>query len=396
MRVIVDLAGGKRRSPASNQKLLLTMALFSELGPATRLPTTAAAAGLRGGVVHGDLWLLGGGDPAVAGRRGLGRALPFRPTRLSGLARRLVAAGIERITGRIMGSTGYFRRDWWAPGWEPFFPAEVVALPSALTYGGNIRAGRMTTNPERLAARSLSRELERRGVQVAGRPGAGPAPGGLTPVARIRSQPLARLAVHMNRESDNFFAEVLGKRLGVARRGPPGTIARGAAALEAWARGRGVTIEAADSSGLSRLDRLSTNGVVRLLDREMSDSSWPLLRRSLAAGGQGTLEGRLQDVRVRAKTGSLFDVSALSGWVWSRRARGWIPFSIISSGVGQPAATQLEDRVVRLLAEHAPGPSPLDALVAKRLQLTVAAAPFDVRTWLALARAASAGPAPRG
>ncbi|CAN5704714.1 hypothetical protein BH18ACT15_BH18ACT15_10480 [soil metagenome] len=386
LRVVLDQAGKKRRSPASNQKLLLTMALFAELGPAARLPTTAGAVHFRDGVVHGDLWLVGGGDPALAGRGGLERELPFPPTRLGRLAARVAEAGVERVTGRIMGSTGYFRHDWWAPGWESFFPAEVVALPSALTYEGNVRAGRMTTRPELLAARYLRRELERRGVWVSGRPGTGAAPGGLKPVARVRSQPLARLAVHMNRESDNFFAEVLGKRLGVAHRGAPGTIAKGAAALEAWARERGVTIEAHDSSGLSRLDHVSTNGLVRLLSREMRDSSWRPLRRSLAAGDQGTLEDRLQDVRVRAKTGSLFDVSALSGWVWSERGRGWIPFSIISRGVGQPAAIQLEDRVVRLLARRSPGPSPLIPLVARRLQLAVAAAPFDARTWLALAR----------
>ena len=387
-RVVFEHAGTQRRAPASNEKLLLTMALFSKLGPRTRLPTTAAAEGApHHGSLRGDLWLLGEGDPAVAGPRGLRRDLPFEPTRLSRLAQRLKNAGIERVTGRVMGSTGYFRHDWWAPGWEPFFPTEVVALPSALTFEGNIRAGEMTTRPELLAAAALTRELERHDISVDGRPGAGPPPEGLSPVARVRSQPLARIVLHMNRESDNFFAEVLGKRLGVARSGPPGTIAKGAAALVAWARKRGVTIEAADSSGLSRLDQVATNGVVRLLNQEMSEPSWPLLRKSLAAGGQGTLEDRLQDVRVRAKTGTLFDVSALSGWVWARRGGGWVPFSIISSGVGEPGAVQLEDRVVRILAAHAPGPSPLPALVAEKLALTVGAAPWDLRAWLAIGSA---------
>jgi D-alanyl-D-alanine carboxypeptidase len=58
-------------------------------------------------------------------------------------------------------------------------------------------------------------------------------------------------------------------------------------------------------------------------------------------------------VQVRAKTGTLTDVSALSGWVFSERRDAWIEFSILSAGMSKPLASQIEDRIVRILANEA-------------------------------------------
>jgi D-alanyl-D-alanine carboxypeptidase len=73
----------------------------------------------------------------------------------------------------------------------------------------------------------------------------------------------------------------------------------------------------------------------------------------MPAGGQGTLEGRLRDVRVRAKTGTLDGVSALSGWVWLERADTWGQFSILSQGMSKSEASAIEDRIVRIVANRA-------------------------------------------
>src|SRR5581483_5152112 len=79
------------RAPASNEKLLLSMALLDELGPGYRIRTVAAAARVQGHVIPGDLWILGRGDPTVG------------PARLTQLAGEIAAAGIARIRGRVMG-----------------------------------------------------------------------------------------------------------------------------------------------------------------------------------------------------------------------------------------------------------------------------------------------------
>jgi D-alanyl-D-alanine carboxypeptidase len=78
-----------------------------------------------------------------------------------------------------------------------------------------------------------------------------------------------------------------------------------------------------------------------------------VLRKTLPFGGAGTLAGRLRDVRVRAKTGTLEEVSTLSGWVWLERAGTWAEFSILSRGLSKGAAVAIEDRVVRTVARRA-------------------------------------------
>ena len=56
---------------------------------------------------------------------------------------------------------------------------------------------------------------------------------------------------------------------------------------------------------------------------------------ALPAAGEGTLRHRLGGVRLRAKTGTLDNVSALSGWVWNDATDGWIEFSIADERDGR-------------------------------------------------------------
>jgi D-alanyl-D-alanine carboxypeptidase len=225
----------QRRVPASNQKLLASMALLDSLGPRRRLLTIAAARGLRGGIVRGNLWILGRGDPTVARGGRVARRLSLAATLLPRLARRIVAAGVRSVRGRVLGNTGYFRRDWDAPGWRPYYRSRYVALPTALTFEGNTHRGRHIIDPERRLATRLTARLESLGVSVRGKPGAGRAPAGVAPLARVWSPPLSVLLGYMNRQSSNFFAEVLGKRLATESETRPGSIAGAARAL---ARGR--------------------------------------------------------------------------------------------------------------------------------------------------------------
>jgi D-alanyl-D-alanine carboxypeptidase/D-alanyl-D-alanine-endopeptidase (penicillin-binding protein 4) len=146
---------------------------------------------------------------------------------------------------------------------------------------------------------------------------------------------------------------MLGKRLAVERYGPPGTIANGARAIEAWARAQGVILTAKDSSGLSYDNRVSPAGIARLLGSAEAFEWGPGLRDLLPGPGEGTLEDRLNGVRVHAKTGTLDGVSALSGWVWLRRPQSWAEFSILSRGMAKTTAVDIENEVVRILTREA-------------------------------------------
>jgi D-alanyl-D-alanine carboxypeptidase/D-alanyl-D-alanine-endopeptidase (penicillin-binding protein 4) len=321
------------RIPASNEKLLLAMALLDAFGADHTIETVAAARSFDGAVVDGDLWILGRGDPLLG------------PAALADLADRLVEAGLTRIRGRVMGSTGYFRRDWDAPGWNDV-ARDYVNRPTALTFRGN--GGR---DPEREAARTLTAQLRGRGVRVPGTPGAGTPPKGLDEVAGVDSRPLSVLLAKTLRPSWNFAAEVLGKGLGAATKGAPGTIAKAAASIEAWTQARGAEFDLFDASGLSYANRVTAAGIVDLLDQAEDEDWGDDLRAALPTGGQGTLEHRLLGVRVRAKTGSLEGVSALSGWVYADRRSEWIEFSILCAGMAKSTASAIEDRIVRVL-EH--------------------------------------------
>jgi D-alanyl-D-alanine carboxypeptidase len=345
----------QKRIPASNQKLLMSMALFDQMPPSSRIPTFASApkSSIEDGVIDGNLWLQGRGDPSVTDGGSYARSLYFKPTRLGDLARSIKEAGIRRITGRVFGATGYFAHDWYADGWKPDFATEEVPLPTALTFDGNRAGDTHIADPERRAADGLMKRLRKIGVRVGGPAAQGDAPPDMKVVARIASKPLKVLLTHTNRRSSNFFAEVLGKRLGVERYGKPGTIKKGAQAIRGFALRHGIKIQSHDSSGLSYSNRVSPRGITALLT-EIETEPWVgALRKSLAKGNQGTLEDRLGNVRLRAKTGSLENISTLSGWVWLKRVRTWSTFSIMSRGMDKTVASRIEDRIVRIVTAAA-------------------------------------------
>ncbi len=135
-RISFEHAGGELRIPASNQKLLTSMAALAILGPDHRFPTVAAARRPVGaGVIRGDLWLVGSGDPEV------------NAASLARLADAVASAGVLRITGGVIGDTAAFSRSWWAPGWVPGLSRSYVTRTTALAFDGN--AGRGNPRPRR-------------------------------------------------------------------------------------------------------------------------------------------------------------------------------------------------------------------------------------------------------
>jgi D-alanyl-D-alanine carboxypeptidase/D-alanyl-D-alanine-endopeptidase (penicillin-binding protein 4) len=333
------------RIPASNEKLLLSMALFDRLGPSLRVSTLVSAetAPDSEGVIDGNLWILGRGDPEVD-----------RAT-IEALARGVRAAGVTEIDGRVKGSTGYFARDWSAVGWKAHFRRDEVPFPTSLTFLGNVGpAGGHISDPEHRAAAALTTRLRRQGIRVTGTPGAAHAPNGLVPITSEDSDVLKAIVRRMDVDSLNFDAEVLGKLLARLTTGVPATIAHGAAAIAAFEHDQGVdNFVHHDSSGLSYANRVRTNGIVRLLWASDKATWGQELRMALPRGGQGTLEDRLRDVKVRAKTGTLDAISALSGWVWLDDRGAWGQFSIVSRGLTKDAAVRIEDGIVHTVSKNA-------------------------------------------
>jgi D-alanyl-D-alanine carboxypeptidase len=341
-RILYEHRGDRLRTLASNEKLLTSMAVLAGFGPDHRLRTAAmAAAAPSKGVVHGNLWLVGGGDPGVDAAR------------LDALARRLRQAGVSRITGSIVGDTSAFDRGWWAPGWLRGVSRGYVNRATALAFDGN--AG--SAVPEAAAAAALRGALVAAGVDVRGSTRSGPAPDGLKTIATIASAPLGTLVAEQNHDSVNFIAEMLTKALGAASLGT-GSTAAGARAIRSWVARQGVSATVRDGSGLSDEDRTSAIGMVALLLEAEREPWFPTLWASLPAPGQGTLDGRLTGVPVRAKTGTLFvrPASCLSGYVRARDGT-LLAFAILSHGLESGTAQPIEDAIVRIAADVATVPS---------------------------------------
>jgi serine-type D-Ala-D-Ala carboxypeptidase/endopeptidase (penicillin-binding protein 4) len=161
----------------------------------------------------------------------------------------------------------------------------------------------------------------------------------------------------MDYESDNFTAEILLKHLGTLESGQ-GTTAAGAIAVRQILGEYGMPlagVRIADGSGLSRLNRLTASMVVHMLRSAWTSpdfrgsffSSLPVAARS------GTLERRMIRTaaagRVRAKTGTTRESSALSGIVKGRYA-----FSILQNGypVATWSARRSQDRFAAILAAN--------------------------------------------
>jgi D-alanyl-D-alanine carboxypeptidase/D-alanyl-D-alanine-endopeptidase (penicillin-binding protein 4) len=330
-------------APASNEKLPVTFAALRELGLSYRFKTEVLGRGAQEGTVwHGDLYLKGFGDPTLTSAR-LGR-----------LARAIADTGITRVDGRVYGDETWFDSRRAAPGWKVGYLVFECPPLSALVVDRAVYDGHVAARPALAAAGTFRRLLRGFGVTT-GPVAIGRAPASATLLGESESATLRNVIAVMDRESDNFRAEMLLKELG-AEAGDGGTSAGGAAVVrrvlaEADIPLAGVVI--ADGSGLSLLDRLTATAIARILTTAWNDPALriPFWTALPAAGEQGTLEHRLDDPPalgvVRAKTGTTNEASALSGYVRDRFA-----FVVVQNGapVAATAARKAQDRFATALA----------------------------------------------
>jgi D-alanyl-D-alanine carboxypeptidase/D-alanyl-D-alanine-endopeptidase (penicillin-binding protein 4) len=353
---------------ASTHKLLTATGLLLALGPDARVRTEVVAADPpRAGVVAGDLFVVGGG-PADLGTPDWPEMSPGTRPRvvhdIDDLAAAIAEAGVTRVEGSVVGDgTRYDDRRY-----APTLPQRLIdqdqvgpvgalmvndgfaGFSAARTNGGTVPAA----DPAADAARVLTERLEARGIAVAGPPRSGAAPEGAVPVASLDSPPVSQLVAEMLTTSDNEAAEVALKEIGVATSGD-GSWAAGAAGLASLLGGAGVPagdLEVVDGSGLSIENRITCEALVDVLGLE---ATGPVVRAGLAVAGEtGTLADRWRgtDVagRLRGKTGSLRNVTALAGEVDPVTGEGRLWFAYVANVV-DPGTIDADDVALDELAE---------------------------------------------
>ena len=380
--------------PASNQKLLISVAALDHWGPTHRFLTPICAAGIAEGVVAGPLWVEGRGDPSLVSER------------LWSLAEELRLRGVRAIPDGLAVDASFFGGAAQHPDWYPLsqrayeaptaaFAANYSAFRVEVTPGASGALARLDVSPradyfrmrpeartvpgqgrltlgiaqladasgervytsgsvssssepdsfwrpvalpERYAASVLRLQLEAQGIRVGPGLQFGTRPADAAELLGFKGAPLSELITLLNKYSNNFIAEQLLKLFGEEEYGPPATWEKGSRALEAWLVHQGMASAetvVADGSGLSPRNRVAPATLVALLRRAARDPDWgPEFLASLPLGGRdGTLRERdLADRSgVRAKTGHLRAVTSLSGVLPAADGRALV-FSVIVNG----------------------------------------------------------------
>jgi D-alanyl-D-alanine carboxypeptidase/D-alanyl-D-alanine-endopeptidase (penicillin-binding protein 4) len=391
---VVDLASGQslyQRSPdalavpASTTKLVTAVTALSARGPAHRIPTRAVA-----GAQPGEVVLVGGGDPtlSVAGAGTYAGA-----ARLDRLAAQVRQAMAGTAPTRVIVDGTLFPGPAFGPGWDADIPTSgfAGAVTALMTDGGRVKPKVLSPSarhrdPDLAAGRAFARALRLPQAAVGGvargrapqaPAGGSPSPAGADPSAspappapgtelgRVESPPLLRLVEFMLVESDNVVAEALARQVALAR-GKPASYAGAAAAMAEVLTDLGLPGEESDlvdGSGLSRRDRLSPSTLTDLLvlaGRGERPELGGVLSGLPVAGWSGTLADRFQAPAgtgragvgvVRAKTGTLSGVNAMSGVVTTAEGRPLV-FALLADGVtvGAPATEAKLDAIAAALA----------------------------------------------
>jgi serine-type D-Ala-D-Ala carboxypeptidase/endopeptidase (penicillin-binding protein 4) len=417
-RTIVARNADAALNPASNQKLITTAAVLSELGPEFRM-TTGLYGEIQGDAVVSGLYLKGYGDPAL------------QTADLIELGAQLFARGVRQVDEVVVDGS-YFDQQTLPPGFEEQ-PEEISAFRAAvaaasvnanafilrvspgptagaaahvwvdaeghfslvneltttesgapnvvavqrakddkllLKLTGNVPLGmapivyrRRVESPLHYTGYALVEALRANRIAVPRRMRLGATPKGMALLASHKSPPLSEQLAALGKNSDNFTAEMLIKVLAAERVGAPGSTEHGGRIVLQALRKLGVPVGGlrfVNGSGLFGANRVSPAQLTALLGAMYRDPSLrPEYVWQLAIGGvDGTLAERFVQLPaprvVRAKTGTLADVVALSGYVLGRTPERVFAFSVLTNGIKgkQQAARALADEVAADIAWH--------------------------------------------
>ncbi|HWL45775.1 MAG TPA: D-alanyl-D-alanine carboxypeptidase/D-alanyl-D-alanine-endopeptidase [Ilumatobacter sp.] len=341
--VVAELAPTTPVIPASTHKLLVAAVALDVLGPDYRFRTELFAAGPPvDGVIEGDVYLVGGGDPLLvtADTPDPQRFPAFNTTPIEPLVDALVELGTVHIEGALVADGSRYDDEFQPPSWG----AELTnydggPVDALLIDDGQIDPGNYGLDPNFSAARVFTDLLIERGITVVGQTDSRPRPADveLVSLGFVESRPLTDVLVELLHTSDNNTAEMLLKEIGFVA---TGTGSRQDGIDTVWAQlGEwGVPlagVSLADGSGLSRANQLTCAALTGLLTK--APTAPAVIDLLPVAGRDGTLADQLLGTPaegvLHAKTGTLTAVKGLAG-VQPDSNRDDVTFALVLNGDG--------------------------------------------------------------
>lgn len=253
----------------------------------------------------------------------------------------------------------------------------ILEISGTMPAGGNYNGSVSVSRPAELFAALLKQRLQDKGVMVTRnyryeKRASNAAMPVSVEIAKLESAPLSVIAAQTMKPSQNMYTETLLWTLGEKARAetvlPGGAVvngqledssALGIASVKKFLIGIGIApdgIVQHDGSGLSRHNLITPSSVVQLYTYMAKQSKYSQVwRDSLTIGGvDGTLRNRFKGTRasgnVRGKTGTIGQVSALSGYVKTAAGEELV-FSTVVNGVSETGIrTGLIDDIVLHLA----------------------------------------------
>jgi len=345
-RVVFDYRGNTPFTPASNTKLFTGAFALAKLGSNYRFHSSvrAAAEPDAAGIVHGSLTLVAGGDPTLSGR-----VYPHQSCHKTGdagpalreLAQHVAGRGVKRIEGDIVGDDTRYPYQPYGPEWTVDDTQEGGEAPvSAWMIDDNVTGSgddeRGVRDPALAVAGRFRQALLDAGIEVQGQARARhrlpnnplPETAGAVELASRTSPPFNQILQMMEKCSVNLHAESL--LLEAAYQVHGDLLSRSQALDDArsFFASKGVPadqFEFHDGSGLSHANMVTPAAVTALLLAIQSAPWRDSFLQALSIGGvDGTLEHRFAGdpaaQQIRAKTGTLRHVAALSGYAGHRFA----------------------------------------------------------------------------
>jgi serine-type D-Ala-D-Ala carboxypeptidase/endopeptidase (penicillin-binding protein 4) len=312
--------------PASVTKLFTTATALSVMGGnyffTTQLLTDDM--NINDGKIDGNLYIKGFGNPL------------FTDDDLNIMVNVLISLGINEISGDIIGDDSYFDDIYIRDDWIPNERANVKLPPiSALVLDRNQnviqrKVGKRirhytenVKNPPLFVASRLKEKISTNNIVIGGTVKVMPAPDRVRLISESRSS-LRDIISMVNKNSDNFIAEVLFKSIGASATGKQGNSLYSQQSILNFIDINGIYkpgTSIVDGSGISRFDQVTLASVTGVMEKMYFDlRHFDDFYNSLSiAGVDGTLRNRMIGTKAennfRGKTGTLNGVTSISGYI---------------------------------------------------------------------------------